>query len=219
MANNIQVLGISGYLTSVIFDILQDNDLCDSLEIYSNLETEIDIVTPLKQFPYTLYKTGEKPDATAKFILGVSGAKNKIPVFNYFKKKFQIERESYFKLIHNSAYVAGSSRVEQGCIIEQNVTISSQTILGFAVFVKRAAAIGHHCRIGDFVDINPGVIISGKVSVGKGTMLGSGCIVNDGVKIGENCIIGSGSVVTKDIPSGFVAYGNPCKLVKENKDN
>lgn len=217
MANSIQVLGVSGYLTCVIFDILQDKDLCDSLEVFSNIETEIDLETPLKKFPYTLYKPGEKPGATAKFVLGVSGAKNKIPVFNYFKKEFQIERESYFKLIHNSAYIADSTRIGWGCIIEQNVTISSQTSLGFAVSVKRAAAIGHHCIIGDFVDINPGVIISGKVSVGNGTMLGSGCIINDGVKIGEDCVIGSGSVVTKDIPSGFIAYGNPCKLVKENK--
>jgi sugar O-acyltransferase (sialic acid O-acetyltransferase NeuD family) len=201
----------------VIFDILQDEALCDSLEIFSNIKEKIDLEMPLKQFPYTLYKPGEKPDAGAEFLLGVSGAKNKIPVFNYFKKEFQIERETYFKLIHGSAYIADSSQVGRGCIIEQNVTISSQTSLGFAVSAKRAVSIGHHCKIGDFVDINPGVIISGKVNVGNGTLLGSGCIINDGVKIGENCIIGSGSVVTKDIPSNVVAFGNPCKVVRENQ--
>jgi maltose O-acetyltransferase len=36
------------------------------------------------------------------------------------------------------------------------------------------------------------------------------------VKIGKNTIIGAGSVVTKDIPDNVVAYGSPCKIIKEN---
>ena len=31
---------------------------------------------------------------------------------------------------------------------------------------------------------------------------------------GSNTVIGSGSVVTKDIPSGVVAVGNPCKVLR-----
>mgnify|MGYP003146717358 CR=1 FL=1 len=216
MNDKIQILGISGYFTSVLFDILEEEGLCNSLEVFSNIKEEIELETPLRKFPYTVYKPGKQPNTKAKFILGVSGAQNKIPVFNYFQKKFQIEREDYFKLIHNTSYIANSSQIGKACIIEQNVTISSQTSLGFAVSVKRGALIGHHCKIGDFVDINPGVIISGKVEIGSATVLGSGCIINDGIKIGKNCIIGSGSVVTKDIPSNVIAFGNPCKIIKEN---
>lgn len=36
-----------------------------------------------------------------------------------------------------------------------------------------------------------------------------------GVTIGDNVVIGGGSVVIKDIPSGVVAVGNPCKPVKD----
>jgi acetyltransferase-like isoleucine patch superfamily enzyme len=36
------------------------------------------------------------------------------------------------------------------------------------------------------------------------------------VKIGKNTIIGAGSLVTKDIPDNVVAYGSPCKIIKEN---
>ena len=36
-----------------------------------------------------------------------------------------------------------------------------------------------------------------------------------GVTIGENSVIGAGSVVTKDIPKNSVAYGNPCRVVRE----
>jgi acetyltransferase-like isoleucine patch superfamily enzyme len=37
------------------------------------------------------------------------------------------------------------------------------------------------------------------------------------VKIGKNTIIGSGSVVTKDIPDNVVAYGSPCKVIRDNQ--
>jgi acetyltransferase-like isoleucine patch superfamily enzyme len=36
------------------------------------------------------------------------------------------------------------------------------------------------------------------------------------VKIGKNTIIGAGSVVTKDIPDNVIAYGSPCKIIKDN---
>ncbi len=60
------------------------------------------------------------------------------------------------------------------------------------------------------------VVINGLVDIGHGTTIGSGAIVLDNVKIGSNCMIGAGNVVTKDIPSGMVAYGNPSKIIREN---
>jgi acetyltransferase-like isoleucine patch superfamily enzyme len=35
------------------------------------------------------------------------------------------------------------------------------------------------------------------------------------VTIGSNVVIGAGSVVVKDIPSGVVAVGNPCRAMRE----
>ena len=37
----------------------------------------------------------------------------------------------------------------------------------------------------------------------------------DDLSIGDNTVIGAGSVVTKDIPAGVVAVGNPCKVLRE----
>lgn len=37
----------------------------------------------------------------------------------------------------------------------------------------------------------------------------------DGVTIGDDSVIGAGSVVTKDIPSGVVAAGNPCRVLRK----
>ena len=53
------------------------------------------------------------------------------------------------------------------------------------------------------------------VRIGNNCWLGAGVIVMPGVTIGDNTVIGAGSVVTKDIPSGVVAVGNPCKVMRE----
>lgn len=57
---------------------------------------------------------------------------------------------------------------------------------------------------------------SAPVIIGNNVWIGGGVIIMPGVTIGDNVVIGAGSVVTKDIPSNTVAYGTPCKVVREN---
>ena len=53
------------------------------------------------------------------------------------------------------------------------------------------------------------------VTIGDRVWLGAGVIINPGVTIGSDTVIGAGSVVTKDIPAGVVAVGNPCKVLRK----
>ncbi|MEG0757396.1 MAG: GNAT family N-acetyltransferase, partial [Raoultibacter sp.] len=53
------------------------------------------------------------------------------------------------------------------------------------------------------------------IVVGDDVWLASGVTVNPGVTIGEGAVIGSGSVVTKDVPPHTLAFGNPCRAVRE----
>ena len=57
------------------------------------------------------------------------------------------------------------------------------------------------------------------VRIGRNCWLGAGVIVMPGVTIGDNTVIGAGSVVTKDIPSGVVAVGNPCRVLRQVGDH
>ncbi len=53
------------------------------------------------------------------------------------------------------------------------------------------------------------------VHIGRCVWIGANTVIVPGVTIGDNCVIGAGSVVTKDIPANVVAFGNPCKVVRE----
>ena len=55
------------------------------------------------------------------------------------------------------------------------------------------------------------------IRVGSGVWIGGGVIIMPGVTIGDNVVIGAGSVVTRDIPSNTVAYGSPCRVIRENR--
>ena len=55
------------------------------------------------------------------------------------------------------------------------------------------------------------------IRIGDNVWLGGGAIVLPGVTIGDNTTIGAGSVVTRDIPGGVVAAGNPCRVLRELK--
>lgn len=62
---------------------------------------------------------------------------------------------------------------------------------------------------------NQGLEYALPITVGDNVWLGMGVLVCPGVTIGSDVVIGAGSVVTKDIPSGVVAVGNPCRVLRE----
>ncbi|MCP4354243.1 MAG: sugar O-acetyltransferase [Proteobacteria bacterium] len=55
------------------------------------------------------------------------------------------------------------------------------------------------------------------ITIGNNVWIGANVTILGGVTIGENAVIGAGSVVTKSIPDNHLAYGNPCKIIRELK--
>ena len=53
------------------------------------------------------------------------------------------------------------------------------------------------------------------ITIGDNVWLGGGAIVCPGVTIGDDTVVGAGSVVTRDLPAGVVAFGNPCRVHRQ----
>ena len=53
------------------------------------------------------------------------------------------------------------------------------------------------------------------IEIGSDVWVGGGTILCPGVKVGSKAVIGAGSVVTRDIPEGVFAAGNPCRVIRE----
>ncbi len=88
------------------------------------------------------------------------------------------------------------------------VTVGNYTLFGPAVQIYTAthpldADLRRRQEFGEAVDI------------GSDVWIGGGAIICPGVTIGSQSVIGAGSVVTRDIPDGVLAAGNPCQVVRE----
>jgi len=59
-----------------------------------------------------------------------------------------------------------------------------------------------------------GLMTSAPITIEDQVWIGANATICAGVTIGKGSIIGAGSVVTKDIPAGVIAVGNPCKVVR-----
>src|SRR5688500_18814790 len=109
--------------------------------------------------------------------------------------------------------------------------------LGQRVFFNFNCIVLDVCRvtIGDFTLFGPAVQIYtpmhpfnaaqrrreefGKpVEIGSDVWVGGGAIILPGVRIGSRAVIGAGSVVTRDVPDGVFAAGNPCRVIRELRD-
>lgn len=71
----------------------------------------------------------------------------------------------------------------------------------------------------DVEERNTNKEFSKPIKVGDNVWFGGSVCVLPGVTIGSNSVIGAGSVVTKDIPDGVLAFGNPCRVARKITEN
>ena len=133
--------------------------------------------------------------------------------------------ENLFQSVGKDVWIEPDFRCEFGknIVIEDNVYIN----FGCVILDCAKVQIGANTLIGPNVGIYPvnhlldaeerinGGCYGKPVTIGKNVWLGGDVKVLAGVTIGDNTVIGTGSIVTKDIPSGVVAVGNPCKVVRK----
>jgi acetyltransferase-like isoleucine patch superfamily enzyme len=92
--------------------------------------------------------------------------------------------------VHTNCYVAQYSVIEEGAFLAPGVSLAN--------------------------DLFPGDELSADLmlgpSIGAGAQLGVNVTVLPFVRVGEGCVVGAGSVVTRDLPAGSLAYGNPARV-------
>jgi len=100
--------------------------------------------------------------------------------------------------------------------IFQNTVINpnSPITIGNDVGIGDGVMIWTH---GAWLDVTRGFPSDfGPVTIGDDVWIPARCVVLPNVTIGDNTVIGIGSIINKNIPSGSLAAGTPCKVIKEN---
>ena len=123
-----------------------------------------------------------------------------------------VEIEPPFYCDYGSNIHAGDSLyMNFGCVVlDCNKVVIGDKVL-FGPYVQVYAA--YHPTDPDIR--RSGLELASPVTIGNNVWIGGGAIICSGVTIGDHTTIGAGSVVTRDIPPGVVAAGNPCKVIKK----
>ncbi|HEY4841978.1 MAG TPA: sugar O-acetyltransferase, partial [Terriglobales bacterium] len=118
------------------------------------------------------------------------------------------------------------------CDYGSNIELGERVFFNFNCIVLDVCRV----RIGDFTLFGPGVQLltpvhpfnaalrrkqeyGRPIDIGSDVWVGAGALVLPGVSIGSRSVIGAGSVVTRDIPEGVFAAGNPCRVIREVSEN
>ncbi len=114
------------------------------------------------------------------------------------------------------------------CDYGTNIELGERVFFNFNCVVLDVCRV----RIGDYTLFGPGVQILtpvhpmnaelrrreeyGKpIEIGADVWVGGAALILPGVRIGSRTVIGAGSVVTRDVPDGVFAAGNPCRVIRE----
>lgn len=113
------------------------------------------------------------------------------------------------------------------CDYGANIHLGERVFFNFNCIVLDVCVV----KIGDYTMFGPAVQIytathpmnaelrrkqefAKPIEIGSDVWVGGGAVICPGVKIGSKSVIGAGSVVTRDIPNGVFAAGNPCRVVR-----
>ena len=115
------------------------------------------------------------------------------------------------------------------CDYGHRLHVGARTFVNFGLMALDVApiVIGDDVQIGPYVQLlTPTHPIDARarrdkwesarpITIADNVWLGGGVVVLPGVSIGPDTVIGAGSVVTRDIPGGVVALGNPARISRD----
>lgn len=121
--------------------------------------------------------------------------------------------------------ILSQARIGSNCNICANVLIENDVVVGNNVTIKSGVQLWDGVTIENSVFIGPNVTFTNdlvprskiypekfeRTIVRAGASIGANSTIIAGVEIGEYALIGAGSVVTKNVPSNTIWYGNPAK--------
>jgi acetyltransferase-like isoleucine patch superfamily enzyme len=116
--------------------------------------------------------------------------------------------------IDASTQFGGQNILGDGIVIFPNCYIGYKTDIHDGTIIQTNCTIEHHSRVGNFVNILPGMVTGGFVAIEDLAQINMAVRMSNRVTIGSETIIGAGSLVLDDCKPKSLYYGQPAKFVR-----
>ncbi len=157
---------------------------------------------------YELTELGDRVRIHAGSVLGADG-------FGYAPKRENGKVVGHQKIYHLGKVVVGND-VEIGAQSTVDRGTFGETRIGAGAKLDNHVHVGHNAVVGEGAILCGGICLAGNARVGKFAYLGGMTGVTNHVHIGDGAQIGACSLITKDVPPGGSAVGNPQREHKEH---
>lgn len=133
--------------------------------------------------------------------------------------------------------IGKGTKIWQFCVALKNARIGANVNICSHCFVENDVTIGNNVTVKNGIYLFDGISLEDNVFLGpnvtftndkkprskvyptelprtlikRGASIGGGAVILPGITIGENAMIGAGAVVTRDVPSNTIIYGNPAR--------
>lgn len=103
-------------------------------------------------------------------------------------------------VVDPSALVAPGAELGAGCYVGVGCVVSADVRIGEGALLNFQVTVGHDAVLGPYVQACPGVRISGWCVIGEGALLGSNAVIVQKRKMGAWSVLGAGTVAFRDVP-------------------
>lgn len=146
--------------------------------------------------------------------LAIAIGDNSVRERAYNEYKSELPNCKFPSLIHQSAVIGINSEVGDGAVIMPQTNVGPYSKVGEFCILNTSSSIDHECDMHAFSSIGPRVVTGGNVKIGVRSAVSIGATVKHGIVIGDDVVIGANSYVNKAFDSNQLAYGTPCKFVR-----
>lgn len=122
-------------------------------------------------------------------------------------------RCTFTSVVHASAVVDPTVKLEPGCVVFAGVVIQPDTTVGAHGIVNTGASIDHDCVLGEAVHVAPGARLAGAVTLGDEVFVGIGAAIIPGITVGARTMIGAGAAVVRDLAADVRVAGVPARVL------
>ena len=122
------------------------------------------------------------------------------------------------------SHIMKGAKVGAGCNVGEHCFVETGAVIGDRVIVKNGISVWNGVTVEDDVFLGPHMVFTNereprhgfpkeleKTTVCKGASIGAGAIIVCGAMIGKYATVGAGAVVTRDVSTYSLVYGNPAR--------